>query len=406
MELVCFRHIQLQLSQWCDFVNALFTRYSKRLHDELLFALLGVERFLHASQLRKNWFDARPGENFCDNASNDALLAPWRNWLLVHVDTHAATSALTKDGRTRSGASQWDAFGVRHYLGRVTALVRKLIVLIHMTLGLPARGPELLAVRWCNTELLRNIFICEGYVILLVAYHKLEWRVGTRAVACFLPPAVGNLVVKSIVQVLPFARILQRALHVQQNDNNTSDDGNDRNNHNTNDDTNIDDNEMVVYEQGEADANICLPLLSDTVQRASVFSPSGDSPDNVDNDDDNDDDNNDDDDDDESVANEDNNNNTEAVTCDAVLASSDNSCDAFFFSSDGKQPWDSCELSAALRRKTMYALGVAIAIQAWRHLAIAIDRFYLQGIGARAFGNPFDEAAGIDDSADEYNWHH
>ncbi len=49
---------------------------------------------------------------------------------------------------------------MRHYLARVTALVRKLMVLIHRTSGLPASGPELLGVRWCNTELLRNIFIC------------------------------------------------------------------------------------------------------------------------------------------------------------------------------------------------------------------------------------------------------
>ncbi len=48
--------------------------------------------------------------------------------------------------------------------------------------------------------------------MLLVAYHKLEWRVGARTVARFLPPAVGNLVVKFIVLVLPFARILRRVL--------------------------------------------------------------------------------------------------------------------------------------------------------------------------------------------------
>ncbi len=60
----------------------------------------------------------------------------------------------------RSGALQWDTFGMYHYLGHLTALMHKLMVFIHMTLGLPARGPELLAVHWYNTELLRNIFIC------------------------------------------------------------------------------------------------------------------------------------------------------------------------------------------------------------------------------------------------------
>ncbi len=224
-----------------------------------------------------------------------------------------------------------------HYLGHLTALMHKLMVFIHMTLGLPARGPELLAVHWYNTELLRNIFICEGYVMLLVAYRKLELRVGARAVVRFLPPAVGNLVIKFIILVLPFVCILRRAMHIRQINNNISDDGNNRNNDNTNDNTNIDNNETVVNEQGEADADICLRLLSNTGQRSSVFGPSDDLTDNDGNDDDDDNNGNNDDDDDNDmfVANADNNN-AEAVTHDIVLSSSDNLRDAFFFSSDDK----------------------------------------------------------------------
>ncbi len=90
-----------------------------------------------------------------------------------------------------------------------------------------------------------------------------------------------------------------------------------------------------------------------------------------------------------------------------TINNSDNNwCDAFLFSTNGRRPWCSCELTAALRHETVYGLGVIIAIQVWQHLTIAIDHFYLQGIGAQAFGNLYDEAAGIGDSADEYNWHY
>ncbi len=175
--------------------------------------------------------------------------------------------------------------------------------------------------------------MCKGYIILLMVYHKLQWRLGTRAIARSLPPAVGNLMVKFIVQVLPFPRIIRRALYVLQNINNTSDDGNDRITDNTNDDTDIDNNETMVDEQGEADANICLPLLSDTRRRLSVFDPSNDSPDNGGNDDDDDNGEN-----VESITNADNNNNNNnnaaAITHDAVLALSDISRNALSSLSD------------------------------------------------------------------------
>jgi hypothetical protein len=54
----------------------------------------------------------------------------------------------------------------------------------------------------------------------------------------------------------------------------------------------------------------------------------------------------------------------------------------------------------------MYSLSVAIAIESWCHLAIAIDCFYLSSVVTRVFGNPHDEAAGINDSINKYNWHH
>ncbi len=49
MELICFQYILLQLTQWYNFINTLFTRCPRSLCDELLFALLGVERFSHTS---------------------------------------------------------------------------------------------------------------------------------------------------------------------------------------------------------------------------------------------------------------------------------------------------------------------------------------------------------------------
>ncbi len=69
-QLVSFGHVQLPLAQWRDFVNALLARCSHALHDELLFALPGTERFPCTHKLRENWFDVRPGASFLDNPAN------------------------------------------------------------------------------------------------------------------------------------------------------------------------------------------------------------------------------------------------------------------------------------------------------------------------------------------------
>ncbi len=195
-KLVSFGHVQLPLAQWHDFVNVLLARYSCTLHDELLFALPGMERFLHTHQLRENWFDARLGASFLDNPANEALLAPWRHWLLAHVDSHLATSALTLGAG--SAEPHWHKPGIRQYLQPVHAFLRRLLLLIHMTAGLPARKRKLVRVRCCNTELLRNLFICKGYVMLLLCEH------GQQRVR-FLPAIVSDLLLKFLVLLQPLA---------------------------------------------------------------------------------------------------------------------------------------------------------------------------------------------------------
>ncbi len=270
MELVCFRHMQLQLMQWRDYVNNLNLRCSHMLHDKLLFALLSVDSFPLARQLRKSWCGAQPDKNFCYKASNKALLAPWRNWLLAHIDTDPVTHALTKAQHTHASASQWDTYGVQHYLNHMMALLRKLLMLNHMISGLLAHWPELLGVHWCNTKLLRNIFISESFVMLLMAYNRRKWRVNARAMARFLSQAVGNLLVKVIILVLPFARNMRCTLQPAplNSHNSVAPGANDAN-----------DKKTGVDEQGVTDADICLPLLSDTIRYSSVFGKSSHSPD-------------------------------------------------------------------------------------------------------------------------------
>jgi hypothetical protein len=101
-----------------------------------------------------------------------------------------------------SAEPRWHTPGIRQYLQWVRAFLRRLLLLIHMTTGLPARRRKLVCVRCCNTKLLHNLFICEGYVMLLLYEH------GQQRVR-FLLAIVGDLLLKFLVLVQPLAQILR-----------------------------------------------------------------------------------------------------------------------------------------------------------------------------------------------------
>ncbi|CEN60835.1 Putative Superfamily II DNA helicase [Aspergillus calidoustus] len=63
---------------------------------------------------------------------------------------------------------------VAQYLTRVARFKEKLAVAIHVTGGQPARAPELLSIQHVNTQASRhrNIFIEDGMVTAVTAYHK------------------------------------------------------------------------------------------------------------------------------------------------------------------------------------------------------------------------------------------
>jgi hypothetical protein len=57
---------------------------------------------------------------------------------------------------------------------RVVAFRRKLSIAIHICGGQPAYAPELLSIRYKNTDSggHRNMFVEDGMVALVISYHK------------------------------------------------------------------------------------------------------------------------------------------------------------------------------------------------------------------------------------------
>jgi hypothetical protein len=100
---------------------------------------------------------------------------------------------------------------VAQYFTRVARFKEKLAVAIHVTGGQPARAPELLSVQHVNTQASRhrNVFIEDGLVTLVTAYHKgFHASNDIKLIHRYVPRAVGELVVWYMWLVLPFTEQL------------------------------------------------------------------------------------------------------------------------------------------------------------------------------------------------------
>lgn len=108
---------------------------------------------------------------------------------------------------------------MRDWLRQVAAFRSKLLVLMHMTGGQPARGPEILSVRHRNTVQggHRNLFIEDGMVVFVTRYHKgYEVKGDVKIIHRYLPREVGELVVWYLWLVLPFVQRMQAKLWQQE----------------------------------------------------------------------------------------------------------------------------------------------------------------------------------------------
>lgn len=98
------------------------------------------------------------------------------------------------------------------WIGRVAPFKEKLLVLIHVTGGQPARGPEILSVRHSNTAEVghRHIFVEDGMVVFVTRYHKGYALQGdVKIIHRYLPREVGELPVWYLWLILPFQQRME-----------------------------------------------------------------------------------------------------------------------------------------------------------------------------------------------------
>ena len=76
--------------------------------------------------------------------------------------------------RSQNDGLQWNRAEVERYMGQVVEFREKLLVLMHIIDGQPARASEILSVRHCNTTRgeHRNVYIENELVVFVTRGHK------------------------------------------------------------------------------------------------------------------------------------------------------------------------------------------------------------------------------------------
>jgi hypothetical protein len=156
-----YKNLHFSMAQFRGMVHGLASESRRLLMEELLFSSSSKNSEPVPSvpweSIRDNPTDERPGWNFLKDQRTQ-MPVDGERWLFERVGQDASIrSQFIKPG-SQSGV---DRQAVERYMDRLVEFREKLAVLMHMSAGQPARGPEILSVRHSNTVQggHRNVFI-------------------------------------------------------------------------------------------------------------------------------------------------------------------------------------------------------------------------------------------------------
>jgi hypothetical protein len=211
---VAYHEISLSMGDLRDFV-ATQVRLAQRDLDELLMLhpeehRCDVVPLLWLYKLEDNHANNQAGRSFLRDVRNAEALQSSKGgagrWLIDRVISHKWLSneflSLSKPDQIK-----WQKKRVEQYFQDVDLFLERLLLLVHITSGQPARGTELLTLRHMNTlnGHHRSIFIKNGLLGTVTSYHKGYNVTGTlKIIHRYLPKEVSELLVYYLWLVLPF----------------------------------------------------------------------------------------------------------------------------------------------------------------------------------------------------------
>ena len=286
--------------------------------------------------------------------------------------TQAASRAGSQAGsQAASRARQEELYRydtIRAYGDIVERFREKLLILMHLTGGQPARAPELLGLRFKNTAYgsIRNIFVHSRHVCFVTLYHKgLNITDHTKVIYRYLPREAGELLVWYLWLVLPF---WQQIAGIVKNADEAS--------------AFLWADEIVRRRRRQQPHQLASSASSEATETAEAI---------------------------EALEAAEAAEAAEvAEAAEAAEAEADRALEATWRRLLGERKWTSDRMRRTLQGICMRYLGVPMTIAAWRHIIIAISRRFLQGkINSPEAGGYLDENGDYieeDDSEEDSIW--
>ena len=199
-DVVTHGRTRLDLHDFRAGIHSLQERCQEQLRTELLAVTAADMPVIPWAQLEDFPAEQQDGFSFIQDPRT-----PWpvagATWLFQRLVCEANPIGLLRprvDGTQLLADRGWDQRRVRQYMHAIVRFKEQLWVLAHLTSGQPARGTEVLSIRWRNTPAggVRNVFIEQRQVALVTAYHKgYHAQNSVKIVHRYLPQEVGALLI-------------------------------------------------------------------------------------------------------------------------------------------------------------------------------------------------------------------
>ena len=211
-ETVEYKGTELRMSDVQRLVVSEYQRAHVLLYNELLFGMNNMLP-MQSWRLRDDLDVDDVGFSWMMLHENMELLDGCEVKLLeqIHSSAELKDMFIVQGVRGEGDGPRMSEKAMDLYEANAQDLLKRLMVLCHLTSGQPLRQPELLSIKWRNTARLRNILIWQGHIMLYTQYHKGQQQSGMyKNNMRFLPKQIGNLLLDYMAYVLPLRQLFLR----------------------------------------------------------------------------------------------------------------------------------------------------------------------------------------------------
>ena len=206
-ETILYSGISFSMSNFRGFLHGLVHSTRTILFDEILFKSIAKSRDIPVipwTKIHENPLNNSLYSNFLHNPQSNLDIARPQDWLFNRI-------SLNRDLLRRfeiSGSEfAWNRKRIETYFDTITLFLEKLLILIHISGGQPARAPEILSLQYSNSikSDLRNIFYENDLICFVTYYHKgYSISETTKIIHRYLPREIGELLIYYLWLIVPF----------------------------------------------------------------------------------------------------------------------------------------------------------------------------------------------------------